>query len=177
MKLRWLIMIGLLVSSIVFAVPVLERLNMLIATVQPDRPQEPGSARPRQAPATHVNAPEPRNHKTPVARPEPLRQTERVTVHRWVDRNGTVHYESKPPPRGVSSQALVFEGRRQRDPAPAAAQEPARAPAPVSETSLADNPYAVYTPEGFEELMQHVDDTIKRLGERKETFEQLKEAL
>ncbi|MGI9336309.1 MAG: hypothetical protein ACR2RL_24430 [Gammaproteobacteria bacterium] len=188
MKLRWLLTIGVMASSVVLAVPLVQRLSGL-AEVS-NHGTQPPAKRP-VAPSARVEDPvrlpqrpsSAREHKprrvqqAPSGQAAPGEPTARVTVHRWVDRNGTVHYETAPPPAGVRSQALVFEGRRQPEPTDTVVPGPPALPAPESDTSLADNPYSVYTPEGFEELMQRVDETVKRLGERRETYEKLKQSL
>ncbi len=123
--------------------------------------------------------------KTPVAagkeEGETRTVTELVEVYRWVDSNGTIHYSTSPPPAGIEAEVVTMrkkvevasepESRTQRTGKTAGKSEESKA------TSLADNPFSVYTRDGQEELMQRLDETVEVLREHRRVTQQLEKDL
>jgi hypothetical protein len=104
-------------------------------------------------------------------------KTETGYLYIWRDKDG-VHIESVQPPEGVQAELVPFERSVVVEQAPAETDVP-HSPAAI-DGSLSDpgrTPISVYTPEGFEQLLEHIDRTADQLKAREELLESLQNDL
>lgn len=152
---RWLVSLLVVVVMLTVSLPLLRGLTGALGARSTGSTGAPGAA---TAPAPEVR----------VIDPEP------VTVYRWRDASGTVHFETRPPAPGVAAEAIEMR----RPPVAEVVEEPApgaaggRTPA-----ALDDDQPSVYTREGMEALMERLDTTLDSLGARERTMRELEKDL
>ena len=105
---------------------------------------------------------------TPQASAEPGPQGQ---LYRWRDKNGAIHIQNIPPPPSVTATRIPFAQSMQWD------TDSVDADHSIALVPAAANPLSVYTPEGFGDLMQRLQDTAGALHEKNREFESLKEQL
>ena len=139
---RWVIRLILVVVALTAAVPLFRGLTG-IAAKRAERVPAAGLA--GRAPALAPAAGVPHEPRT-------------VTVYRWRDERGTMHYESRPPAPGVGAEVIEM-----RDP-PVVAANP-RAGGGVR--TLSSNPLSVYSERGMEAFIDQLDSTLELLEEHR----------
>ena len=97
-------------------------------------------------------------------------------IYRWRDANGTIHIQSTPPPPDRQAEKIAYD---KAQPPPAAEQKQARAETDdrPSVRDRVSNPLSVYTPEGFEKLLETVEETATRLKQRDQVLDKLSKDL
>jgi len=105
-------------------------------------------------------------------------------MYKWRDARGGIHIATEPPPKNVQAVIIPFVRERAGKPADKAAGTtkastkastgamPALAPL-LSPSAL----LSVYTPEGFENLLDRVEETARKLHERSSQLESLEKQL
>ena len=159
---RWLFGLLLILVGLAFATPLLQKLQSRVADLPPAA-KPPAAA--RSAPTSAPSADRGGTGQT---------GTSTISLYRWVDANGTIHYEMSPPPEGNAEELTMRTD-------PPGGSEPAGGAAPALPSgtagALSNNPLNVYTPAGQEELMQRLDQTLEKLGDRQKLMKDLKEDL
>ena len=158
---RLLLSMVLALIAVTVMLPVLQRLDEV--DLPTTLPRHPGSTTPGQS----AGAPE---TSLPIQQP----RTETSYLYIWRDQKG-VHIESAPPPEGVQVETMPFERSILIEP-PADAETAAPLAGEAPPVSGFD-PTSVYTPEGFEQLLKHIDRTAGQLRAREELLESLHEEL
>ena len=101
----------------------------------------------------------------------------RGRLYRWRDASGSFHYQTEPPPAEVRADVIPFVRRQ----AVAAQNSPPSPPSPADGApDLGDAlpaALSVYTPEGFDDLMQRVEETAVKLRDRDQYLETLADQL
>ena len=133
----------------------------LISTQYPQAGQRISTA---LAPADR-SSPAVANEKTPPRK---------GALYIWRDERGVTQIRSEPPPGSVEAQVLPFERRIARADGDGAPQDTAAKAPTAQDLGL---PLSVYSPEGFEALMQRVEETAKQLEQRNRRVEDLAEQL
>lgn len=103
-----------------------------------------------------------------------------AALYRWRDSRGGIHLTSQPPPAGTPVDVIPIGGAVSPPPAAASERtlsEAARAPSPTAPANLAGRPLDVYTPQGFQELVERLGDTRRQMEERDRIFEQMQRDL
>lgn len=103
-------------------------------------------------------------------------------IYKWRDARGGIHIATEPPPENV--QATIIPFVRARPAKPAAVATNATKSSTKSSSKLMpgvpQSPSAllsVYTPEGFENLLDRVEETALKLRERSSQLEALEKQL
>jgi hypothetical protein len=105
--------------------------------------------------------------------PQPTATPDRGAMYIWRDSRGVTHIESHVPPDSVQAEVIRFERRsKDRDTVASGATTTEAAPGVRPE-----NPLSVYTVEGFEALMQQVEEMAQRLEQRNQRVKELSEQL
>ena len=154
MKLLWSMIVTVIVLGL--AVPVI--LNRM----SPEKGPQPGPA------GNWVNGLSGRSDNAAEEEEQVVRSG---TMYRWRDPNGTLHIESEPPPSGVKSEAIEYTSVVERTPAETPEEQTTGGSSTKGEPSK--DPLSVYTPEGFSELLDRVDETAKRIDERDQLLKDL----
>lgn len=160
---RLLLSMVLALVAVTALLPVLQRLG--------ERDGAPASVVPSSTSRAQQGSP------AETATPAEETRTETGYLYIWRDKEG-VHIESLPPPEGVQVEVIPFErsvavGEPPTDAARAKTASVTDESLPSSEV----NPMSVYTPEGFEELLEHIDRTAGELKAREELLESLQDEL
>ncbi len=101
-----------------------------------------------------------------------------AAIYRWRDDRGGIHLTSQPPPAGVPVDVIPIGGATSPPPAPARAPEGEPRPPPSPRAAdLAGRPLEVYTPQGFQELVERLGDTRRAMEERDRILDQLQREL
>lgn len=137
---RLILSMVVMVAMLAVAVPTLKKLQALRVGLE---------AAP--APAAGAAAP-PRSAAGPAAAPRTQKVPTTATVYRWRDENGTIHFESEPPPGDVQAEVLIMKGSKR---VPVESQRP--------ETT---SPFSVYLPQGRDEIMKRLGETVDSFEER-----------
>jgi len=95
-------------------------------------------------------------------------------LYRWRDANGTIHIQSKPP--GPDQQATKITYQKQRI-EKVEDQGKVTTPPASEQHGLLAKPLAVYSPEGFEQLLDAVEETASKLQGRNQVLENLNKDL
>lgn len=104
--------------------------------------------------------------------------TEQGKLYRWRAPDGTIHIESMPPPGDTEYEVTTFEIERTVPvEASVSADDHAREPRGVSDPWPMRSPLEVYTPVGFADLLARIEETARRLAERRRLLEELKKSL
>lgn len=106
-------------------------------------------------------------------------ETETGVFYRWRDADGRVNIQSIPPSPDVDVELIRFERVLPKGITLAGKGGVAKVTYPVNPTPMEfiRSPFSVYSPEGLEVFLDLVDTTVKRLDQRRETFEALKKQL
>ncbi|MCU0934869.1 MAG: DUF4124 domain-containing protein [Gammaproteobacteria bacterium] len=131
-------------------------------------------------PPTRGDAPASTPAPVPAMASDPVDPHPGAALYRWRDGRGTVHLTSRPPPAGVPVEVIPL-GAAAAAPAPAppaatAAETPSRASA-ASPADLAGRPLDVYTPQGFQELVERLGEARRRMEERDRVLDRLQREL
>ena len=94
--------------------------------------------------------------------------------YRWRDATGHIHFSSTPPPVSVVAEEIPFV---REVPVPEALADPL--PGAIATGRGLDwaGPLSVYTPDGFADLMDDVEETTKRLEERDQQLDDMRKLL
>ena len=110
----------------------------------------------------------------PRVQTRPPAPAEHGRLYRWRDPGGSIHFQTDPPPADVQAQIIPFVRRQ-------SVAQPALAPQPVdSAPDILDAlpaALSVYTPAGFDELLQQVEETAVKLRDRNEYLDTLEKQL
>ena len=107
-------------------------------------------------------------------RTRPPAAAEHGRLYRWRDPGGAIHFQTDPPPADVQAQIIPFV-RRQSVALPAVALQPVDTAPDILDALPAA--LSVYTPAGFDELLQQVEETAVKLRDRNEYLETLEKQL
>ena len=110
----------------------------------------------------------------PRVRTRPPRPADNGRLYRWRDPGGAIHFQTDPPPADVQAQVIPFV-RRQSVAVPALAPQPVDTAPDILDALPAA--LSVYTPAGFDELLQQVEETAVKLRDRNEYLETLEKQL
>ena len=98
-------------------------------------------------------------------------------LYRWRDANGTLHLESNPPSDGSPYETITYTKpipEESEEATDTGHEQPQKMPEDIpAAQELLDNPLKVYTPEGFDQLLEQVDKTAQQLNERDRLLETL----
>lgn len=96
-------------------------------------------------------------------------------IYKWRDARGGIHITSEPPPENVQAVIIPFERERsaKADKATNSTKAMTKAVPAVSPSAL----MSVYTPEGFENLLDRIEATALKLRERSRHLEALEKQL
>ena len=165
---RWLFGLLLMLVGLTLATPLLQKLQSRVGDLQP------AANKPAAAKSTSIRPPTATRGATADDGTSAQTGTSTISLYRWVDANGTIHYEMSPPPEGNAEELTM------RTDLPGGS-EPVGGAAPALPSgnagALSNNPLNVYTPAGQDELMQRLDQTLERLGDRQKLMKDLKEDL
>jgi hypothetical protein len=95
-------------------------------------------------------------------------------VYRWRDAAGTLHIESGPPPQGVVAERLTLHGEKKTKIPVDSADNPTTL---TRGTNSLTNPASVYGPEGFEQLLQSLDKTVKSMDQQRAVMKEIEKDL
>lgn len=119
----------------------------------------------------------PQRDSTPETAVPAKTTTETGYLYIWRDKDG-VHIESVPPPEGVQVERMPFERSVVIEEPPTATVDPETMAVTDGLLSSPDfTPMSIYTPEGFEQLLEHIDKTADELEAREELLESLQDDL
>ena len=97
-------------------------------------------------------------------------------IYRWRDANGTIHIQSTPPPPDRQAVKIAYDKAEPPQPTEHK-QVQAEAKDRPSVRDRVSNPLTVYTPEGFEKLLDAVEETAARLEQRDQVLDKLRKDL
>lgn len=112
---------------------------------------------------------EPRDQGTPAKK-------EHGRIYKWRDARGGIHIATEPPPADIQAVIIPFVREhvaRPTDHVTSAAQVNNKAVPAGSPSAL----LSVYTPEGFEDLLERVEETALKLRERNGQLKALEDQL
>ncbi len=95
-------------------------------------------------------------------------------LYRWRDANGTIHIQSKPPGPELQATRITYQKQKVEK---VEAQAKVTPPPASKQHGLLAKPLSVYTPEGFEQLLDTVEETADKLQDRNQVLEKLSKDL
>ena len=137
-----------------------------------DMPSETVSVKPKQSAIDIKSKPTPKLEN--ALKPSGEASETVGYLYRWRDADGTIHIQSKPP--GPDVQATKITYRRQKV-EKVEDQAKVTTPPASKQHGLLAQPLSVYTPEGFEQLLDAVDETASKLQDRNQILDKLNQDL
>ena len=163
---RWLLGLISMVVVLVLAVPLLKKLDERMLTPLSDQQSQRAARKPTASASKPATC--------SISSSATSTTSASIELYRWVDAEGTIHYEMQPPPDG---RAQILTVPIEPDETHSGVQQQRSARSGGASGLLDSSPMSVYTPQGQEELMRRLDQTLDALGERQELMQDLKKDL